>query len=111
MILSIVAYVASAWCIVTYLMLARGKPAFHNFVANAVGGPFICVVTTLAHAWPALVLNVFFTLAGWVGMITERRKHLRQRRASAEKWARDETYLQFLMCGMRPAEARAAAGF
>lgn len=61
-------YGVAVWCIVTYVWAASGKGLVPNLWANAVGGPIVAIGNAHAGYWPAVVLEVFFTLAGVYGL-------------------------------------------
>jgi len=74
--LTISAYIATAWCILTYIQLARGAwPLKPNLWANAVGGIPILIGNIAVGYWPAVILEIFFTSAGWLGLWHFRRKN------------------------------------
>lgn len=78
MILSILGYCVSASCIITYVLAASGRSLTPNLWANATGGPIVAFGNSLVHYWPAVILEVFFTLAGVAGLLRlwYRRRHV-----------------------------------
>jgi hypothetical protein len=69
MILAIAGYCVSVSCIVTYLRLAAGKSVTPNLWANFIGGPIVAFGNALVGYWPAVILEVFYTLVSLYGLL------------------------------------------
>lgn len=68
----VVGYVATAWILIAYFVLARTgrQQPFHW--ANAVGSVPIIVGEVAVGAYVPLVLTVTFGALGWVGVFSHR---------------------------------------
>lgn len=69
MILTIAGYAVAVSCIATYIYAASGRSLTPNLWANMVGGPIVAFGNALVGYWPAVILEVFFTLAGAYGLL------------------------------------------
>lgn len=79
LLLFILAYTVSAFAIATYLYLAVTGDAHPFNIVNACGWP-VFFASIAVGAYPAAILNLFFTLVGTIGLLQDRR----QRKAEAE---------------------------
>lgn len=70
--MTLVAYLADAWVLATYLLTARGRPARWFHWANAVGAGPIAYTEVVTGAFAALVLTVTFGLIGAYGVLWRR---------------------------------------
>jgi len=68
-ILTWLGYVVAALCIGTYIYAASGRSLTPNLWANMLGGPVVAFGNALVGYWPAVILEVFFTLAGAYGLV------------------------------------------
>ncbi len=65
----VVAYVADAFILVTYFLLAlRGWSVWWFNLANAVGGIPLLVIEWRQRAYPVMPLTATFTAIGWLGL-------------------------------------------
>lgn len=73
-LLTLLGYIADAAILGTYAVLSHtGKPrAFHW--ANALGGVPLVIAEVYVQLWQVLVLTGTFTLLGWYGLWTTRRR-------------------------------------
>ncbi len=69
MILAIAGYAVAVSCILTYVYAASGRSLTPNLWANLIGGPIVAFGNALVGYWPAVILEVFFTLAGLYGLL------------------------------------------
>lgn len=69
MILDVLGYLVSVVCITTYVFAARGGSLTPNLWANMIGGPVVAIGNALVGYWPAVILEVFYTLAGLYGLL------------------------------------------
>src|SRR5436190_23491679 len=77
MILAIAGYLVAVSCIATYVYAASGRSLTPNLWANFIGGPIVAFGNALVGYWPAVILEVFFFLAGAYGLLRllYKRKH------------------------------------
>lgn len=69
--LDVLAYLADAWILGTYLYAAtRGRQRPFHW-ANAIGCLPILAVEVVASAWPAFVLTLAFGFIGCVGVVND----------------------------------------
>lgn len=77
-IISILAYVISAAAIIAYLNLAVTGNSHPFNVVNACGWP-VFIASLAVHAYPAAILNLFFTLVGTIGVLQDWRAQRAER--------------------------------
>jgi hypothetical protein len=68
-VVTILGFMADAWILSTYALLAHKKIAKPFHWANAIGCFPLIVGEIVVHAWPPLVLTVSFGALGWVGVL------------------------------------------
>jgi len=84
-VLEAIALAIAVACIVTYLYLAvTGRALLFN-ICNAFGWP-VFIVSVQHGAYQAAMLNLFFTLVGTIGVITELRKRHRTKYDLETPW-------------------------
>jgi hypothetical protein len=71
-VIAALAYVADAWVLGTYALMARSGRTRPFHLANAVGFAPLLASEIVAHVYPPLVLTLAFGVLGWVGLWKER---------------------------------------
>jgi hypothetical protein len=69
--LTIAAYLASAWILLSYFLMMRGKPASWLHWANALGCIPLGIYEVVQEAYPPLVVTGVFGVLGWYGIIKD----------------------------------------
>lgn len=69
MILSILGYCVTVTFILTYVWAASGRSLTPNLWVNLIGGPIVALGNSFAGYWPAVILEVFITIASAYGLL------------------------------------------